>query len=233
MGSDSDTQRRSLGFPWKQTPVVLTLLYLYMSAVGVIYTWSLLRQFGINVMDFAEATDFLLAALRQPAAVVQSSIALVAFLWITAGATVAYRRVAGLSSEPKLVTVGQLSKAFKGAVNQTVLALVVAVLVFMLPFLLGWVDGKRAMSGSGHKVAVELRSGGEASTPSCLDGDLLLIATAGDFAFFHEQESSHTYVIPVSNLAYVRYLPEGALWACPTPTRTAGATPTQAPSAQE
>ena len=43
-----------------------TLLYLQVNAVGVIYSWALFRNFGINVFDFAEANDFLLAAFREP-----------------------------------------------------------------------------------------------------------------------------------------------------------------------
>jgi hypothetical protein len=46
--------------------ILVTLLYAQMSAVGVIYLWSLFRQFGVNVMDFAEANDFLLAAFKEP-----------------------------------------------------------------------------------------------------------------------------------------------------------------------
>ena len=44
--------------------------------IGVIYSWRLYSLFGVNVFDFAEANDFLLAALKEPFAFLMSVITL-------------------------------------------------------------------------------------------------------------------------------------------------------------
>jgi hypothetical protein len=44
----------------------LTLAYVYVNALGILYSWSLYKEFGINIFDYAEIGDFLLAALKNP-----------------------------------------------------------------------------------------------------------------------------------------------------------------------
>jgi len=56
----------AISFFREHPAIVGTLLYLQVNAVGVIFSWVLFRNFGINVFDFAEANDFLLAAFREP-----------------------------------------------------------------------------------------------------------------------------------------------------------------------
>ena len=45
---------------------VAPLLYLYVTAIGMTYSWLHFDAFQINVFDFAEINDFLLAAFREP-----------------------------------------------------------------------------------------------------------------------------------------------------------------------
>jgi len=43
-----------------------SLLYGYLTYMGMVLSWNRFNAFGINVFDFAELNDFLLAALRNP-----------------------------------------------------------------------------------------------------------------------------------------------------------------------
>jgi hypothetical protein len=45
---------------------VVSLLYLYVTAYGMLYSWSLYRTFGINIFDYSEVGDFLLIAFKYP-----------------------------------------------------------------------------------------------------------------------------------------------------------------------
>lgn len=60
--------------------IIGTLLYLQISSVGLIYDWSYYRHFGVNVFDFAEANDFLLAAFKEPFALSMSGLTVVLLL---------------------------------------------------------------------------------------------------------------------------------------------------------
>ncbi len=42
--------------------------YLYLTVVGMALSWSLYQRYGINVFEFAELNDFLLASFREPLA---------------------------------------------------------------------------------------------------------------------------------------------------------------------
>src|SRR5215207_9949106 len=46
--------------------LVLSLLYLYASAIGMGYSAVLYGRFGINIIDYSEISDFLLAAFKNP-----------------------------------------------------------------------------------------------------------------------------------------------------------------------
>jgi hypothetical protein len=54
--------------------LVLTLLYLYVTAVGLIYSAALYSKFGINIFDYTEIADFLLAAFKNPVAFLAAGI---------------------------------------------------------------------------------------------------------------------------------------------------------------
>jgi Ca2+/Na+ antiporter len=46
--------------------LVLSLLYLYVTAMGLPYSAALYARFGINILDYSEISDFLLAAFKYP-----------------------------------------------------------------------------------------------------------------------------------------------------------------------
>jgi hypothetical protein len=50
----------------KNPTLVLSLLYLYVTAMGLLYSSFLYARFGINILDYSEISDFLLAALKNP-----------------------------------------------------------------------------------------------------------------------------------------------------------------------
>ena len=46
--------------------LTLTIGYIATSLIGLLFSWSLLNRFGLNILDYTEVTDFLIAALREP-----------------------------------------------------------------------------------------------------------------------------------------------------------------------
>lgn len=42
------------------------LIYVYATTIGTVASWTRFNQFGINILDFAELNDFMLAAFRDP-----------------------------------------------------------------------------------------------------------------------------------------------------------------------
>lgn len=60
--------------------------YLYLTCVGMAFSWSLYDSYGINIFEFAEINDFLLAAFREPATVASGGIlalySIPVYVWI-------------------------------------------------------------------------------------------------------------------------------------------------------
>lgn len=52
---------------FKEHPALLvSALYLGASFIGMFYSWAFLRRFDINVFNYAQISDFLIASLKEP-----------------------------------------------------------------------------------------------------------------------------------------------------------------------
>ena len=45
--------------------LLLTLVYLLVSAIGVIYSYFFYREFGISIVKYVDLSDFLLASIQE------------------------------------------------------------------------------------------------------------------------------------------------------------------------
>ncbi|MCP4548615.1 MAG: hypothetical protein GY835_19335 [bacterium] len=63
--------------------LLLTLLYLYTSLIGILYTTHLYDRFGIDIVKFADARDFFLAAFYIPKTFVYITVTAGAFCLLT------------------------------------------------------------------------------------------------------------------------------------------------------
>jgi hypothetical protein len=71
----------AIGTFFRENPAVAgSVLYLQITIIGIIYAWSLYRIYDINIFDFAETNDFLLAAFKDPYTFIMSVGALLAFV---------------------------------------------------------------------------------------------------------------------------------------------------------
>lgn len=50
----------------EQPALLVSLMYLLASVIGLFYSWAFLRPFGINMLQYAEISDFLLASIKEP-----------------------------------------------------------------------------------------------------------------------------------------------------------------------
>lgn len=50
----------------EQPAFLVSVLYVFASVIGLFYSWSFLRPFGINMLQYAELSDFLLASIKEP-----------------------------------------------------------------------------------------------------------------------------------------------------------------------
>ena len=62
-------QRETVKLLREQPALFLSLGYVFLTFVGMVYEWLLFQRFGVNVLDYADVGDFLLAAVREPTVV--------------------------------------------------------------------------------------------------------------------------------------------------------------------
>ena len=77
--------------------LLVPMLYILISGTGLLYQYLLFSRFGINVLDYAHAKDFLLAAFKPPAAFNASVL--------IAGSLVFYRVVVNYARKKKNIIV--------------------------------------------------------------------------------------------------------------------------------
>lgn len=179
--------------------LALTLGYLFLSAVGMLHVALVCLRFKINVVDYAEPSDFLLAALRDPL-IVLASVAPLPLVWL-------YFRfgkwLRGRFPNIQYSSGTQKSREFTDRHRGKIFALTVALwaLAFSLNYARRVSDDLRA--GHGRRVEVELVSGslhapGDTVRP-------LLIGTTQKYVFLYDDRTGVPTVIPTNNVARIRY----------------------------
>lgn len=210
----ADPLRGIAQFLREHPAMLLTLIYIYTSMAGLIYMWFLFQRFGINVMDFAKAADFLLAAFKQPKAFVYwvGGHALVLY-WIWD----AYRQRQGKKSSAPVSARRIVSVALRW--------LVVLLMYTTVPLLFAVGDSGDIRSGRTQKFMVEVQISGDAVGSCTLEGEVFLIGTTEEFAFFYDRDQNCTHIIPVANIVHMYTVPLDSTGSSATPTGAVTETP--------
>lgn len=173
---------------------------MWVSVIGCIYQWGLLRRFGINIFDFASPADFLLAGFRQPLAIGPTAIVIVVLsvlLWPMKqsdsgrrGWYVSTRRWARDLYEKHEIT------------KYVFLALIISNTV-----LGAWEvarhDASNTVDGWGVYVHAEFTT--DAANAAVLpDSATVLLGTTHDFLFLYRRDTKQSYVLPVAAIAQLR-----------------------------
>ena len=191
--------RRQLGVIAREHPtLILTLAYLALTAVGLVYDAWLYAYFRINVVEYSETSDFLLAAVRTPL-VILLSILPIFILW----AVTRLRRRAR-KAFPRY---DKWSKRYEGTIwdmeNPRIggpigfVFVVIYAILFTQLYALRVADDIKA--GRGRVVKVEMIVPGSVPTTDTT----LLIGTTGKFVFLYNQRSNHTRIVPFENVSSI------------------------------
>jgi hypothetical protein len=194
----------------------LTLLYALTTGVGILSSWTLYREFGINIFDYAEIGDFVLAAFKSPNAlfnfmstVISLLIVMPAFfalspwivrlivrLWVRSSEGSERRDVAGSSFERRL---------YESMLSWLSLFLPIVPLVLTV-FL--WVlstngaaqaEARAIKDGEKPLVVVQYRSFSSSAGQVTKPG-LELIGATQRFVIFYDVNGKRTLVIPQAQL---------------------------------
>lgn len=173
--------------------LLLTLGYIYLTGIGMAYQARFYRSFGVNIFDFTDAADFLLAGVRDPLIVLMSLVPFpLAWLYISlvqVGAEVARRRL----NQPPPRRDGLL-----GHTLMKRLGVGMMLFTWVLAFVSGYgrQTARQLLLGKGRRVTVETTGPGD----SLATRDATLLGTTARYVFLFDAASNRTEIIPVENV---------------------------------
>lgn len=179
------TLRRIVG---QHPALIVSAFYVAASVVGMFYSWVFLRAFGVNVFNYAQISDFLLASLKEP------------FTWALVVLAVLLVGIDNASSrrfERRKKTARWL--AWYGSPRYRLVNNFGAVfLVLMFIFTYATVQARQARDGEGKVVDVLFADTGAATTA-------LLLGTTGQFVFLYDDTTGRVDIHPFENIHSISF----------------------------
>jgi hypothetical protein len=177
---------------------LLTGLYLALTAIGIAYDFLYFARFRVNVLDYAETGDFLVAALRSPLAIIYSVLPVLA-VWLLA---LLRRWVRRISPRYDAYATRYEQKWRVGPLYWDVQnTLLVVLYAFVFTAYYARSVAVAAKRPDARRVRVELVSEAGAAGPSSRVATM--VGTTSKFLFLYSPERDSTYAIPFDNVLQV------------------------------
>lgn len=184
----SDLDNKWLTALFREHPALLvSAMYLLASVVGMFYSWAFLSHFDINVFNYAQISDFLLASLKEPLtwALVILAITLVALDNATS------RRFGRKERSRWMSWYGSPRYRFFNNF---------AAIVIVLMFIFSWAyrQAGNVQDGEGKIVNVLLAD-------ASLAQDVVLLSTTGQFVFLLNPKTDEVAIHPFENVQSITF----------------------------
>lgn len=170
--------------------LLVSVLYVTASTIGMLFAWDYLRLFGINVFNYAQVGDFLLASLKEP---FTWAIVFISILLVAADNAMS-RIVERKSSSPFLKWYG--SGRYR-AVNYIVAIMLIVVFIHSYALL----KRNAVLDGESREVSVQLADSADSKK-------VVMLGTTGQFLFLYDVESARVDIHPHENVASISFIIE-------------------------
>ena len=184
--ADTNSQHWVVGVFRQHPALFVSAFYVLASVIGMFFAWDYLRHFGINVLNYSEVTDFLMASIKEPMTWVMSFLALGVMFLDNASS-----RRWGSKERPRLLR-WYGSPRYRAS-NYIVVFLVAGVLIDAY----ARVKSVLTMQGQGEVVELRLADSEVAETR-------MLLGTTGRYVFVYDLDSGHADVHPLENVMMIR-----------------------------
>ena len=187
--------------------LAISIAYVYTSYTGMVISYFHFQNFGINVFEFAELNDFLLAAFRQPKSLVVTMF-FIAYVWAVFYFLPKYlaKVVARPSSLPKsfrLVRIPNLTPLLSRRYRRLWKSIFVAMLVGTPYFA----NKNSPNSNEFQEAEISIRGIKNNADDAQQYNKFCLIGTTEKYVFFVERDDSKNVLIaPVTSIQLIRLL---------------------------
>jgi hypothetical protein len=173
---------------FKEHPALLvSAFYVAASFIGMFYSWAYLHRFGINVFNYAQLSDFLLASLKEP--FTWALVALAATLvWMDNASS---RRAGQRDLSKWLSWYG--SPRYRLVNNFGV----ILVVIFFI-FAYATTQARDTKAGEGKLVEVVFAEGGAVKVST-------LLGTTGQFVFLYDAPAERIDIHPIEAIHSISF----------------------------
>lgn len=161
--------------------------YVAASVIGMFYSWAYLRRFDINVFNYAQISDFLLASLKEP------------FTWVLVFFSVAMILADNASSRRVQEKSKRRWLAWYGSPRYrqfNYFAAALMVLIFIYSY--ATVQARDVKAGDGKVVGVEFSDGAPAVSS-------ILLGTTGQWVFLFNPYSREVDIHPTESIHSISF----------------------------
>ena len=193
------------------------LAYIYVTIAGMVQGWLHFRAFGINVFEFSEINDFLLAAFREPLSflAILGLIAYSGFLFVAPrifeGIQIIIFDWLSVPREPLKGAWGQLQsgmRRFFHWINIITSVLIVVGAPYYVPHIFhdGYGDGWKEdyLSNPNRKVSVIFKDIDKYAINREKGDAYVLIGTTGKFLFFYDLQGKQIVTTPIGSVLLIQ-----------------------------
>jgi len=173
---------------FREHPALLvSAFYVAASVIGMFYSWAYLRRFGINVFNYAQISDFLLASLKEPFTWVLVALAVFAVLLDNRSS----RKVERKNPRKWIAWYGSPRYRF---INNF------AAVLMVLSFIFAYANRQAndTQDGEGKLVDVEFAGNGEVQTS-------ILLGTTGQFVFLYDAPIERVQIHPLEAIHSISF----------------------------
>ena len=184
---DEQLRFRLPGIFREHPALLVSAFYVAASVIGMFYAWSYLREFGINVFNYAQVGDFLLASLKEP------------FTWLLVVLAVLLVQLDNFwSRRVERKGPGRWFRWYASPRYRLVNNFVAIYIV--LSFIYLWADYKadKTRAGEGKFVNVTYADGDAATSR-------MLIGTTGQFVFLYDNLTERVEVHPLESIDSITF----------------------------
>lgn len=180
----------------------LSGIYVAASIIGVLYHFLFFRRFGVNVLEFSEASDFLMVVVREPLTVALALLGVPFYLVygvLTAPLSRwSRRRFASLRSTPEKRRKMHERMRPWWPLLQGGFICIYAILFVMVYST--W-RAKQIRAGDFRQVVVEYKTDSPRPDGSLRVEGLGLLGTASRFVFLYDRANRRTEVVPLDSIS--------------------------------
>jgi hypothetical protein len=171
---------------WEHPALLVSLVYVFASAIGMLFSWSYLWYFGINFFEYAQLGDFLLASLKEP---MTWGVVILTFILVWIDNTMSLRW--GRKERSRW------TRWYGGERYRTMNYLTALLLVVLLILVYAFQKANATMRGGGVPVEIRLAERDARF-------ERVILGTTTQFVFTFDADANDIIVFPLESLELIR-----------------------------